>query len=315
MALAIVVVCTLLLLVGVAMAVAWGGQAVKGPSEAVSRAGPPVASSASPVDGTVNVQVSALRRYLWWANVATVAALASGVLVAGAGGRLVMRVLAVTSPDSAQGRLTEALATVGFPTVGGSIALFIFGGLPAGFAAAFVYLLIHRWLPAGRWAGPLLGVFLLLLFGASVEPLRVDNIDFAIVGPGWLSVLLFSMLAVLHGAVVAAVAGAFSRRLPLPFKKNWKYYLPLLAAILFVPAGIVLAVGALAVMVWSRLVPAGWGTQRSAAAATSGASGTALPAAARRRTAVTWAGPGLLGVAAIAALPLFISAVTSIVSR
>ncbi|MBT2597246.1 hypothetical protein [Arthrobacter sp. ISL-72] len=277
-----------------------------------------MASSVSPQDAIVNAQVSALRRYLWWANVATVAALASGVLVAGAGGRLVMRVLAVTSPVSAQGRLTEALANVGFPTLGGSIALFIFGGLPAGFAAAFIYLLIHRWLPAGRWAGPLLGVFLLLLFGASVEPLRADNIDFAIVGPGWLSVVLFSVLAVLHGAVVAAVAGAFSRHLPLPFGKNWKYYLPLLAAILFVPAGVVLGVGALAAMVWSRLVPAAWGMQRSAggsSVATSGASGMELPAAARRRTAVTWAGPGLLGVAAIAALPLFISTVISIVSR
>ncbi|WP_217496203.1 hypothetical protein [Arthrobacter sp. 24S4-2] len=148
----------------------------------------------------------------------------------GAGGRLVMRVLAVTSPASAQGRLTEAQANVGFPTIDGSIALLFFGGLPAGFAAAFIYLLIHRWLPAGRRAGPLFGALLLLVLGASVEPFRADNIDFAIVGPGWLSVVLFSALAVLHGAVVAAVAGAFSERLPLPSGQDWKHYLPLLGA-------------------------------------------------------------------------------------
>ena len=204
-------------------------------------------------DVVVEAQVSALRSYLWWANVATVAALASGILVAWAGGRLVMRILAATSPASAQGRLTEAQANVGFPTIEGSIALLFFGGLPAGFAAAFIYVLLHRWFPAGRWAGPLLGVLLLLVFGASVEPFRADNIDFAIVGPGWLSVVLFSALAVLHGAVVAAVAGAFGGRLPLPSGQNWKFYLPLLAAVLFVPAGVLLGAGALVVIVWTQL--------------------------------------------------------------
>ncbi|CAN7202715.1 hypothetical protein LJR013_000584 [Pseudarthrobacter oxydans] len=46
----------------------------------------------------------------------------------------------------------EAQANIGFPTIDGSIALLFFGGLPAGFAAAFIYLFIRRWLPpaAGR---------------------------------------------------------------------------------------------------------------------------------------------------------------------
>ena len=119
-----------------------------------------------------------------------------------------MRVMALTSPASAQGRLTEAQAIVGIPTVEGTMALLIFAGLPAGFAAAFIYMLIHRWLPAGRLAGPALGVLLLLGFGASVDPLRPDNIDFGIVQPGWLAVVLFAAVAVFHGALVAAVAGA-----------------------------------------------------------------------------------------------------------
>ena len=225
---------------------------------------------------------------------------------------LVMRVLAFTSPASAQGRLTEAQANVGFPTIEGSIALLFFGGLPAGFAAAFIYLLLHRWFPARKVAGPMLGVLLLLGFGASVEPFRSDNIDFGIVGPGWLSVVLFSALAVLHGAVVAAVAGAFGGRLPLPSGQNWKYYRPLLAAILFVPAGVVLGAGALAVMVWTRLDAVVRSRRRQGA---EGEPAAKPPSADRRRAVIDWAARGVLGVAALAALPPFVSAVASIVSR
>jgi hypothetical protein len=311
-ALAVVVVCTLLLFVAVAMVIAWGGRSVRMPLGPASTADFAVPSSVPARDVVVDAQVSALRRYLWWANVATVAALASGILVAWAGGRLAMRVLAATSPASAQGRLTEAQANVGFPTIEGSIALLFFGGLPAGFAAAFIYVLLRRWLPSGRWAGPVLGVLLLLVFGASVEPFRADNIDFAIVGPGWLSVALFSTLAVLHGAVVAAVAGAFSGRLPLPSRQNWKYYLPLLAAVLFVPAGVVLGIGALLVMVWTQLAAV---VRARRVRAGNGAPAVSPPSAARRGNAIDWAGRGVLSVAAVAALPLFVSAVASIVSR
>ena len=316
MALAIVVVCTLLLVVAVAMVIAWGGRPVRAPlptrATAAASTAAPAPSSVSARDVVVEAQVSALRRYLWWANVATVAALASGILVAWAGGRLVMRILAATSPASVQGRLTEAQANVGFPTIEGSIALLFFGGLPAGFAAAFIYVLLHRWFPAGRWAGPLLGVLLLLVFGASVEPFRADNIDFAIVGPGWLSVVLFSALGVLHGAVVAAAAGAFGGRLPLPSGQNWKFYLPLLAAVLFVPAGVLLGAGALVVIVWTQLAAVvRAGRQRAGG----GASSVHPAASARRNGAVDWAARGAIGVAAVAALPLFISAVASIVSR
>ncbi|WP_354174110.1 hypothetical protein [Arthrobacter sp. UYEF36] len=225
---------------------------------------------------------------------ATVAAVASAFLVAWPGGRLVMRILALTSPASAQGRLTEAQAIVGLPTVGGTLVLLIFAGLPAGFAAAFIYMLIRRWLPEGRWAGPALGVVLLLVFGASVEPLRPENIDFDIVEPGWLTVVLFAALAVFHGALVVAVAGTVSDRLLPLSRTTWKSYLPLLAAILFPPAGIVLGLGALLVLAWSKVVPA----TRS-----------------RHPRAALWAGRGMLLLASLALLPTFVGAVASIASR
>ncbi|MBP1134012.1 hypothetical protein JOE31_000244 [Arthrobacter sp. PvP023] len=292
-ALVIVIVCTLFLLVAIILVIVWGGRPFRRPADPGAPASP-------------------LRLYLWWANVATAAALASGILVAWAGGRLAMRILALTSPASAQGRLTEAQANVGFPTIDGSIALLFFGGLPAGFAAAFIYLFIRRWLPAGRWAGPALGVLLLLVFGASVDPLRAENIDFAIVGPGWLSVALFSALAVLHGAVAAAVVGAFSQRLPLPSGRDWKYYLPLVGAILFLPVGVLLGIGALVVMLCSWLAHVGRAGREPVQR---GPDEVRSPRALRRATALSWGGRAALGLAAVAALPPFITAVASIISR
>jgi hypothetical protein len=110
--------------------------------------------------------------------VATFAALASALLAVWPGGRLIMRVLAFTSPDSAQGRLTEAQANVGFPTLEGSLILFVVAGLPAGYLVAILFVVLHRWLPAGRLAGPLLGSLVLIWLGALLDPLRADNIDF-----------------------------------------------------------------------------------------------------------------------------------------
>ena len=176
--------------------------------------GPPSGEVRGAREDPSDAKIAALRKYLWWANVATFAALASALLAAWPGGRLIMRVLAFTSPGSAQGRLTEAQANVGFPTLEGSLALFFFAGLPAGYLVAILYVVLHRWLPAGRLAGPLLGILLLIWLGALLDPLRADNIDFNIVGPGWLAVALFTGLSILHGAVAAAAAGWWSERLP-----------------------------------------------------------------------------------------------------
>jgi hypothetical protein len=45
--------------------------------------------------------------------------------------------------------------------------------------------------------------------------LRRSNPDFDLVGPGWVSVAAFTVLVVVHGALVAALAGRLSRAVPL----------------------------------------------------------------------------------------------------
>jgi hypothetical protein len=134
-----------------------------------------------------------------------VAGVAAGVLAAGAGGRLMMRLLAETSPD-AQGSLTEASEKVGEITVGGTLGFIFFAGVPAGVLSGALYALVAPVLPRGRASGIALGVLLLVLAATRIEPLRSDSVDFLLLDPAWLAVLGFSVLALFQGMLVAALA-------------------------------------------------------------------------------------------------------------
>ena len=51
--------------------------------------------------------------------------------------------------------------------------------------------------------------------GTTLDPLRAENPDFDIVGPGWVAVLAFSALAVAFGVTLAATSARLSDWLPL----------------------------------------------------------------------------------------------------
>lgn len=159
--------CGLLVVGGIAATARWGGL------------------SFQPLDPAA--PVTAAQRYFWNLTVAVTAGVGAGLLVAGAGGRLVMRLLAVTAGDQAQGRLTEAEEVVGRISTDGTIGFVVFTALFFGLATGIVYVLVRRWLPAGRLGGLAYGALLLVLAGSRIEPLRADNPDFDIVGPSWRS--------------------------------------------------------------------------------------------------------------------------------
>lgn len=280
----LMVVCGVLATMGVAGAVRWGGLGVRPPWGGDV---PAVVPAPTLAPGLV------LRRYLWYLDLAVVSAIGSGLLVAGAGGRLVMRLLAVTAGPGAQGRLTEAEEVVGEITVGGTVGFLLFVGLFSGLAASALFLLLRRWLPTGRLCGLAFGLLLLVVAATRIEPLRADNPDFGIVGPGWLALVAFSAVVVVQGMLVAALAARLSRALPLLSRRRrtWLSHAPLILLVPLAAAGIVLAViGGLVVAVNSRWPVAGWLSSASA----------------------TKVGRALVLVAAVVALPGFVATVVEI---
>jgi hypothetical protein len=240
----VIVVCIVLVLAGLVAVVRWGGLAVESPPAP----GPDAAGVTDPPPVGLVV-----RRYLWYLAVAMAAGATAGILAAGPGGRLVMRLLAVTAGADAQGRVTEAEQIVGRITVDGTIGFVVFTGLFVGLPSAAGYLLLRRWLPAGRAAGLAYGALLLVVAGTRLEPLRRANPDFDLVGPGWVSVLAFTLLVVFHGMLVAALAGRLSRAVPLLAARPGAIavHAPLLLLVLPGPsvALVLVAVGLLVVLV------------------------------------------------------------------
>ena len=286
----IVIVCGALLALALVLCVVWGGERLVEP--AIPRSAPADPTSRAP---RLRRHLDGLRLYGWWASMFLVVGTISGLLVTGAGGRLAMRLLAVTSPQ-ATGRLTEAGATVGRMTVEGTIGYLVFGALPFAFVSTALYLLVAPWLPRGRLAGPVFGLAAFILAAPFIDPLRADNVDFDIVGPGWLSVLVFAALGVVQGAFLAAFAGRLSRSLPLMTRKTWpETLLPLLLGVVLFPLGAVLAVGALVTFALPRLLPWFLGVRAS-------------------RWGVI-VGRVLLAVGVLAALPAFVASVVSIWGR
>jgi hypothetical protein len=288
---AVIGVCVVVVLAGLVAVVRWGGLTVEPPQAPVrARPGDPGDQEGPPAVGLV------VGRYLWALNLAVVAGVGAGVMAAGAGGRLVMRLLAVTAGDGAQGRVTEADQVVGRITAGGTVEFVVFTALFLGTASGAAYLLVRRWLPAGRAGGLVYGALLLLVGGTRLEPLREGNVDFDLVGPGWVSVVAFSALVLFHGMLVAALAARVSRSVPLLGRdpRAVAAHAPLLLLTpLALVAGILVVVGALVVLA-TRVPP--------------------VVAAWRARRLVP-AGQVALALIALAALPGFVSAVASIIGR
>jgi hypothetical protein len=290
----VVIVSVALLALAVVLCVAWGRERLV-EAALPGTAADAAAAGSEPTAPRLRRHLDGLRRYGWWVSLFLVAGTASSLLVVGAGGRLAMRVLALTSPE-ATGRLTEAQATVGEITLEGTLGFLVFGALPFAFASTALYLLVAPWLPRGRLAGPTFGLAVFVMVSPFVDPLRSDNVDFDIVGPGWLAVLVFAALAVVQGAFLAAFAGRLSRSLPLMTRRNWPdTVLPLLLGVVLFPLGAILAIGALVTFALPRLLP--WFL------------------AVRASRAGVIVGRVLLVLAVVAALPPFAASVVSIWGR
>lgn len=187
------------------------------------------------------------------------AAVVAALLIPGLGGRLMMRVLAATSGDRAQGRITDADEVVGEITAGGSIGLVVFIGIFGGFMSLGLFVILRRWMPrrsvsagmvaAGIGAG---------LFARPTGLIDPENRDFRILSPVWLAVACGIALIVVFGLLLMVLVDDWSARWPAPARSGAGLLATAPGALLLVAAVVAAIPGAviiLAVLVGIYLRP------------------------------------------------------------
>jgi len=141
----------------------------------------------------------------------------AGVLTIGAGSRLMMRVLAVTSSDDVQGLSTEADEVIGRVSAGGTTFLIVVVGMGAATAGLVLFLALRRWLPDRSLIAGLVGVA--IGAGLLVRPsglISSGNGDFALVEPVALAVGLCLAMIVLFGATFGVLVDRLAPQWPRP---------------------------------------------------------------------------------------------------
>jgi hypothetical protein len=149
---------------------------------------------------------------------------ASGLVAGGILGRLGMRLLALTSPSIAQGRLTDDAARVGQFTLGGSVGLAL-GLAVAGAVLSPVYLLVRRVLPVSRVLRVGGSALIAGAVGGALLVHDHPSFDYSILQPAWLAVALFVGVPATYGALLASVvewlAPPDPPRFPGPVSRLW----------------------------------------------------------------------------------------------
>jgi hypothetical protein len=139
-------------------------------------------------------------------RVAVAGGAVGGFIAAGLGSRLVMRIIALADPGT-DGARTDAEATVGEFTFGGTFELAVLGTI-AGVMGGLAYLGLRRWLPLpAAWRGLTYGVVTLVTVGQLL--FDTNNADFQIFEPIVLAIALFSALFLVNGFIVAPLVDRF----------------------------------------------------------------------------------------------------------
>ncbi len=142
-----------------------------------------------------------------------IGAVLTGIAVGGVGGRVFMRASGFLARDRAGGAFTANGNRIGEFTAEGTIGFVVFIGLFSGILAAGAYAATEPWLAwAGRWRGPVFGVYLLTL--GSTVVLAPGNFDFFVVGFASANVAMIAGLFVAFGALAAFVIRWLEKRLP-----------------------------------------------------------------------------------------------------
>lgn len=176
-------------------------------------------------------------------GVAAVAGIGTGAVIAGLGGRAIMKVIAVVAGPEAIGRVTANGNTVGDLTVNGTLVLVVFEGMFNGLIGGLLYLGLRPWLARlGRWRGVAFGLIALALMGHLVFDSR--NFDFRVFGATGVNVGLFAALFILYGLALTPVFDFVERRAGRSRLVAGVCWLAVLPAVLLLVLGTGSAIGA-----------------------------------------------------------------------
>lgn len=140
------------------------------------------------------------------------AGLLAGLLVAGIGGRIVMRLAALLVPASA-GRLTENGNAIGDITPGGTLALIGVGTLFFGPMGGTIWAVVSPWIPGSRLVRALLAMPIAVAL-TGVVLIQARNPDFQVLQHEPMVVVLLLLLVAVGGLVLALADAWLDRRLP-----------------------------------------------------------------------------------------------------
>ena len=141
------------------------------------------------------------------------AGLLVGIVVAGLGGRIVMRLAALRVPDAA-GSLTDNGNVIGQITLGGTLALVLIG-LFFGAFAGVVLVVVRPWLPGAGLSRAIVAALGAIALGA-ISVINARNPDFVVLRHDPLVVAMLIGLVGLVGLTIALVDDWLERRLPVP---------------------------------------------------------------------------------------------------
>lgn len=140
------------------------------------------------------------------------AGLITGILVAGIGGRIVMRAAALLVPDAA-GQLTENGNRIGEITFGGTLGLVLVGALVFGLLGSTVWVVVAPWIPGGGRTRAVVAMPVAASL-AGIALIHGENPDFAVLRHDARTVLLLLTLVGVTGLAMSLVDSWLDRRLP-----------------------------------------------------------------------------------------------------
>ncbi len=176
----------------------------------------------------------------------------AGVVIGGLGGRLAMLLLRVTSDPALHGVSTDDGFTIGRIS---SETLFLLGvtaGL--GMAGGLFYLVVRRWIPT-RWRIPIMSVFFALVGGAGVIG-TPSEVDFSLLSPLGLAIVLFIAIPAAYGAAMPWLAERLLREDSILRRTRWGWVAGVAPLVFANIVGVLVVAIALGVRAVARASPA-----------------------------------------------------------